>query len=74
MVFDAAAKFQGTSLNDQLLQGPDYINNLAGFLMRFWQEEVALTTDIEQMFHYVQVPVEDCDALRFLWWSENVND
>ena len=63
VVFDAAAKFHGTSLNDQLLQGPDYINNLAGVLMRFRQEEVVLVADIEQMFHQVQVPVEDCDAL-----------
>lgn len=63
VVFDAVAKFHGTSLNDQLLQGPDYINNLAGVLMRFRQAEVVLVADIEQMFHQVQVPVEDCDAL-----------
>ena len=74
VVLDAAAKFQGTSLNDQLLQGPDYINNLAGVLMRFRQEEVVLIADIEQMFHQVRVPAEDCDALRFLWWSENLSD
>lgn len=74
VVFDAAAKFQGTSLNAQLLQGPDYINNLAGVLMRFRQEEIAITADIEQMFHQVQVPAEDCDAYRFLWWSKNLND
>ena len=29
MVFDAAVKFQGTYLNDQLMQGPGHINNLA---------------------------------------------
>ena len=74
VVFDAAAKFHGTSLNDQLLQGPDYINNLAGVLMRFRQEEVVLVTDREQMFHQVRVPVEDCYALRFLWWSGDLND
>ena len=59
VVFDAAPKFHGTSLNDQLLQGPDYINNLAGVLMRFRQEEVVLVADREQMFHQVRVPVED---------------
>ena len=74
MVFDAAAKFHGTSLNDQLLQGPDYINNLAGVLMRFRQEEVALVADIEQMFHQVRVPAENYDAFRFLWWSGDLDD
>lgn len=73
VVFDTAAKFSGTSLNDQLLQGPDYINNLAGILMRFRQEEVTLIADIEKMFHQVRVPPEDCDALRFLWWPEDLN-
>ena len=42
--------------------------------MRFRQEEVVLVADIEQMFHQVQVPADDCDALRFLWWSGNLND
>lgn len=42
VVFDAAAKFGGTSLNEQLLQGPNYINNLAGVLMRSRQEGVTL--------------------------------
>ena len=73
VVFDAAAKFNGTSLNDLLLQGPDYINNLAGVLMRFRQEQVTLIADIEKMFHQVRVPPEDCDALRFLWWPDNLN-
>lgn len=74
MVFDAAAKFQGTSLNAQLLQGPDYINKLADVLMRFRQEGVTITADIEQMFHQVQVPAEDFDVLRFLWCTKNLND
>ena len=73
IVFDAAAKFSGTSLNDQLLQGPDYINNLAGVLMRFRQEEVTLIADIEKLFHQVRVPPEDCDALHFLWWPEDLH-
>ena len=72
VVFDCAARFRDTSLNDQLLQGPDLTNNLAGVLLRFRQEPVALMSDIEQMFHQVLVAPDDCHALRFLWW-ENGN-
>ena len=71
VVFDCAAKHQGTSLNDQLLQGPDLLNNLVGVLTRFWQEPVALMADVELMFHQVHISPRDCDALRFLWWSNN---
>ena len=34
-VFDCAGQFQGTSLNSQMLQGPDNMNNLLGVLIRF---------------------------------------
>lgn len=71
VVFDCAAKYQGTSLNDQLLQGPDLTNNLVGVLTRFRQEPVALMADIESMFHQVHVSPNDCDALRFLWWPNS---
>ncbi|XP_028410467.1 uncharacterized protein LOC114533081 [Dendronephthya gigantea] len=70
IVFDCAAKFHNVSLNDQLLQGPDFTNSLVGVLMRFRQERVAVTADVEKMFHQVKVKPEDCNALRFLWWPE----
>ena len=35
VVFDCAARFGNTSLNDQLLQGPDLTNNLTGVCLRF---------------------------------------
>ncbi|XP_071481344.1 uncharacterized protein [Diadema antillarum] len=69
VVFDCAAKCQGTSLNDELLQGPDLTNNLVGVLLRFRQEPIAVVSDVEAMFHQVKVPKRDCDALRFLWWE-----
>ena len=74
VVFDAAAKSDGTSLNDQLYKGPNLANNLAGALIRFREEEIAFTADLEAMFHQVKVLPRNADALRFLWWSGSLNN
>ena len=71
VVFDCAARFKGTSLNDQLLHDPDLTNSLFGVLQRFRQEQVALVSDIEAMFHQVKVDPLDSDALIFLWWPND---
>ena len=70
IVFDCAAKFRGTSLNHQLMHGPDLTNNLFGVLNRFRQAAIALVSDIEGMFHQIKVDPKDYDALRFLWWQD----
>jgi hypothetical protein len=72
VVFDAAAKFQDTSLNEHLLQGPDLTNDLVGVLIRFRQDRIAYAADIEAMFH--QTRVISKDSLRFLWWSDSIDD
>jgi len=69
IVFDCAAKYNGVSLNDQVLQGPDLTNKLIGVLLRFREERIAVMADIEAMFHQVRVSRRHRDALRFLWWS-----
>ena len=74
VVFDCSARYNGTSLNDQLMQGPDLTNSLVGVLQRFRREPVAIMADIEAMFHQVHVPIQQCDYLRFLWWTDgNIN-
>ncbi|KAI7790112.1 hypothetical protein IRJ41_020083, partial [Triplophysa rosa] len=55
VVFDCGAAFKGTSLNDQLLQGPNLTNSLLGVLA---------------MFHQVKVAAEDTNFLHFLWWQD----
>lgn len=70
VVFDCGAVFKGTSLNCQLLQGPDLTNSLIGVLIRFRQEPVALMADIKAMFHQVRVSEKHVDYLRFLWWPD----
>jgi hypothetical protein len=68
VVFDCSATYDGTSLNNCLLQGPDLTNSLIGVLTRFRQYPIAITGDIEAMFHQVRVAEEHHNFLRFLWW------
>ena len=70
VVFDCLAQFNGVSLNDYLLQGPDFINDLLGILCRFRQESVAFMMDIKSMFHQFMVTKEHRDLLRFFWWLD----
>ena len=70
VVFDCSAEYQGSSLNDHLLTGPNQMNLMLGVLIRFRLEKVALTCDIRKMFYQFIVPPEDRDLLRFLWWKE----
>ena len=70
VVFNCSAQFHGTSLNNELFQGPDLTNSLLGVLIRFRQEPVAIMGDVQSMFHQVRVPEEDRDLLRFLWWPK----
>lgn len=61
VVFDCSASFQGTSLNNKLIQGPNLTSDLVGVLLRSRQEPVALMADIESMFHQVRLMVAK-------WW------
>ncbi|XP_076661126.1 uncharacterized protein LOC143365004, partial [Halictus rubicundus] len=67
VVFDAAAKTNGLSLNDQLEAGPDLLQSLPGILMRFRLYEFAFKADIKDMFLQIKVRDEDRGAQRFLW-------
>ncbi|XP_057684651.1 uncharacterized protein LOC130910980 [Corythoichthys intestinalis] len=71
IVFDSSAPYEGVSLNDVLLTGPDLNNSLVGVLMRFRKEQVATTADIEHMFHCFVVKANHRDFLRFLWYKDN---
>ncbi|XP_060793215.1 uncharacterized protein LOC132896416 [Neoarius graeffei] len=71
VVFDSSAQHQGVSLNDVLLTGPNMNNSLLGVLLRFRREPVAVTTDIQQMFHCFVVREDHRNFLRFLWHRNN---
>ena len=69
IVFDCLDEFEGVSINDYLLRGPNSMNSLVGVLCRFRLEEVALVADIKAMFHQFLFCKRDRDLLRFLWWE-----
>lgn len=68
VVFDCSAKFQGRSLNDELLQGPDLVNRLVGVLIRYRKETVAYSADLEACFHQINIPPSQRCFFTFLWW------
>ena len=52
--------------------GPDLLNNLVSTIIRFHLGKCAVSGDIEQMFHQINVSPKDRNALR-LFWRENNN-
>jgi hypothetical protein len=73
VVFNCSLKCRGTSLNDNLLTGPDLANNMLGVLLRFRQEPIAVVADISKMFYQVRVSKQHSDYMRFFWMDDNDN-
>ncbi|XP_058803796.1 uncharacterized protein LOC131671423 [Phymastichus coffea] len=73
LVFDAAAKTGGVSLNDQLETGPDLLESLIGVLLRFRQYSIAVKADIKDMYLRVKIIESDRGAQRFLWRNKDRN-
>ena len=70
LVLNGSPKFDGTSLNESLLVGPDLLQNIVFVLLRFRQHHFAVSADIEGMFLQFGVLPEDQTSLHFLWWGE----
>lgn len=67
IVFHCATQFKGTSLNDQLLHGPDLMNSLFGILERFRQDSDSLVSNIGATLYQMKVDPKAAEASRFLW-------
>lgn len=50
VVFDAAAKSNGISLNDMLLPGPDLYSSIISVIWKFRQQKIAFSGDVKEMF------------------------
>ena len=69
IVFDASAKDDGVSLNDEIYQGPKLQRDLFNILIRFREHPVALICDIAEIYLRIEVAPQDRKYQRFLWRS-----
>lgn len=69
IVFDGAAKVQDISLNDQMHEGPKLQQDIFNVLLRFRRYQIAINSDIKEMFPGVAVLPEERKYLRILWRS-----
>lgn len=67
VLFDAAAKHDGKSLNDAIWLGPKLQRDLVDVLTRFCRAPVALSADISEMFLQVELQEKDRPYHRLLW-------
>ncbi len=70
VVWDCSAEYQGLSLNKSLMSGPDLTSSLAGVLVRFRQEPIAVIADIKSMFFQIKIPEAHQRYLKFVWWPD----
>ena len=71
LVFDSSATFSKTSLNDQLIPGPDVNNKLKDVLVGFRNGTIGFSADIESMFHNFYLKQDERDFARFYWFKNN---
>ena len=70
-VFHSSAKYNGFSLNNLLVTGPDLNNSLLGILLRFRPGTVAVMADIQQMLYCFKVKGEHRNFPWFSWFRDN---
>ncbi|XP_064653297.1 uncharacterized protein LOC135503579 [Lineus longissimus] len=67
IVYDAAAAYEGTSLNQKMFPGPKLQRDILEILLKFRLKPVALIGDIKEMFNQVSMAEKDRKFHRLLW-------
>ena len=67
IVFNSSSSYRGHCLNDHWLKGTNLLNNLFGVILRFRENEVALSADISKMYHRILILERDQHVHRYLW-------
>ncbi|PFX18079.1 hypothetical protein AWC38_SpisGene17575 [Stylophora pistillata] len=67
IVFDCAAKCNGTSLNDMIHPWPKLLQEFFKVLVRFRRNPVGNACDIKEMYHQIEIEEQDRSHIRLLW-------
>ena len=54
-----------------MLPRSDLTSQIVGILLRFREEQIAVTGDVEAMYHQMKVPENQRCFLRFLCWKDS---
>ncbi|KFM63037.1 hypothetical protein X975_02648, partial [Stegodyphus mimosarum] len=70
IVYDASSKSNDAlSLNDCLQPGPNLNPNILDIILKFRENRIAFSADIEKAFLQISIAEEDRDYLRFLYFK-----
>ena len=75
VVYDASARSQKHSptLNECMLRGGVFLNDLCGILMRIQLPKLLVLSDVKSAFLQLVLQEQDRDATRFLWFKDKGN-
>jgi hypothetical protein len=65
------ARVPGVSLNSQIMDCPNMLEQVFGVLVRFREQPVAVVGDIQAFFHALRTTKQDQDYHRYLWLSDS---
>ena len=71
IVYDGKAEFMNTCVNDIIMSGSDLLNQLVHVLTRFRMGIYALMSDVTKCFFQIQLPKEQRDLFRLLWFEDD---
>jgi hypothetical protein len=71
LVYDSAAKYQGSCLNDYITSRPALQNPLPAVIIRFREGAVAWSADVGAMYSRIRLNAADRHYHRFMWPEED---